>query len=60
MQLRQYRVRPGVTAVNGQKVPSNRLVMLSDVQARYDLDHGRIEPVKRPRSRKRKPTNGGN
>lgn len=58
MQTRQYRARPGVTTINGAKVPANRIVTLTDRQARYDLDHGRIEPVRKARRRARKPAGG--
>lgn len=44
MTTKSYRVRPDVEWVNGARVPLNRKVVLSDTEARYDLDHGRIEP----------------
>ncbi|MGY6709708.1 MAG: hypothetical protein ACXIVF_15420 [Rhizobiaceae bacterium] len=59
MQTRQYRVRPGVTMVNGAKVPANRIVTLTETQARYDLDHGRIEPARKTRRRRKKAADGG-
>ncbi|MFS2324033.1 hypothetical protein U2P60_01095 [Brucella sp. H1_1004] len=43
MTSKTYRVRPGVDWVNGARVPATRKVSLSDVEARYELDHGRIE-----------------
>jgi hypothetical protein len=51
MTTKSYRVRQDVEWVNGARVPSNRKVMLSEAEARYDLDHGRVEPyVTRQRS----------
>lgn len=44
MTMKSYRVRPGVEWVNGARVPATRKVNLSDAEARFDLDHGRIEP----------------
>ncbi|NMG39809.1 hypothetical protein GRZ55_11195 [Chelativorans sp. ZYF759] len=52
METRQYRVREGVTMVNGAKVPANRIVTLTPTQARYDLDHGRIAPARKARRRR--------
>lgn len=43
MTVKTYRARPGVEWVNGARVPATRKVSLSDVEARFDLDHGRIE-----------------
>lgn len=49
-----YRVRPGVGWVNGARVPSSGKVSLTASEARFDLDHGRIEPVAaKPRSTER-------
>ena len=44
MTTKSYRARPGVEWVNGARVPATRKVNLSEVEARFDLDHGRIEP----------------
>lgn len=43
MTKKTYRVRPGVEWVNGTRVPESRKVSLTDTEARFDLDHGRIE-----------------
>lgn len=46
-----YVVAPGVTEINGIRVPSNRRVALTDAEALYDLGHGRLTlppPRKRP------------
>lgn len=43
MTTKSYRVLPGVEWVNGARVPATRKVSLSDAEARFDLDHGRIE-----------------
>ncbi|MCG6115103.1 MAG: hypothetical protein MEQ84_07875 [Mesorhizobium sp.] len=59
MQTRQYRVKPGVTVVNGAKVPPSRIVTLTETQARYDLDHGRIAPARKTRRRRKKAPSGG-
>ncbi|GAA5542425.1 hypothetical protein [Brucella sp. NBRC 113783] len=40
-----YRVRPGVVWINGARVPSSGRVSLTETEARYDLDHGRIVPA---------------
>lgn len=39
-----YRVHEGVEWVNGARVPADRKVHLTDAEARFDLDQGRIEP----------------
>ncbi|WP_152544458.1 hypothetical protein [Brucella rhizosphaerae] len=44
MTTKSYRARPGVEWVNGARVPATRKVNLSEAEARFDLDHGRIEP----------------
>ena len=44
MSKNTYRVRPGVGWVNGTRVPSSGKVSLTASEARFDLDHGRIEP----------------
>jgi hypothetical protein len=44
-QMKPYRVREGVAWVNGARVPDDRMVMLDDVAARFDLEQGRIEPA---------------
>ena len=36
---------PGVRSVNGSDVPANRVIMLTDVEALYDLAQGRILPA---------------
>lgn len=40
---KSYMAASGVTHVNGQPVPSSRLVVLSEAEALYDLSLGRIE-----------------
>lgn len=58
-----YRVRPGVIWVNGARVPSSGKVTLTTSEAKFDLDHGRIEPVTaKPKSTERggADTDGGN
>lgn len=39
-----YRVREGVEWVNGARVPQDRRVRLTEAEARFDLEQGRIEP----------------
>ncbi|MEN5300193.1 hypothetical protein [Ochrobactrum sp. S1502_03] len=52
MTVKTYRVRPGVEWVNGARVPATRKVSLSDTEARFDLDHGRLErPEPKPRTK---------
>jgi len=48
MDKQTYRALPGVDWVNGVRVPKNRQVQLTEAEARYDLDHGRIETVPAP------------
>ncbi len=43
-----YRVREGVAWVNGARVPADRTVRLSDAEARFDLEQGRIAPAAPP------------
>lgn len=43
MTKKTYRVHPGIDWVNGSRVPESRKVSLTDTEARFDLDHGRIE-----------------
>lgn len=38
-----YRVREGVAWVNGTRVPDTRIVELTEAEARFDLDQGRLE-----------------
>lgn len=47
-----YEALPGVEWVNGKPVPKNRLIALSEVEARFDRDMGRIKPRITRRSRK--------
>ncbi|MGY6705923.1 hypothetical protein [Roseinatronobacter sp.] len=49
--MKAYEVKPGVEFVNGQRVTSKTL-RLSEAEARFDLDHGRIRPL---RSKGKKP-----
>lgn len=37
-----YRVREGVEWVNAARVPADRLVKLTEAEARFDLEQGRI------------------
>lgn len=39
-----YRVREGVEWVNAARVPQGRKVRLTEAEARFDLEQGRIEP----------------
>lgn len=53
--VKVYRVREGVAWVNGARVPADRMVKLSDVEARFDLEQARIElllPKATPRKAK--------
>lgn len=43
--LKAYRVLDGVETVDGQRVPEDRIVRLSDISARFDLDAGKILPL---------------
>jgi hypothetical protein len=43
--LKAYRVLDGVETVDGQRVPEDRIVRLSDISARFDLDAGKIVPL---------------
>lgn len=55
-----YRVREGVEWVNGARVPPDRKVRLAEVEARFDLEQGRIEPLPRKRTpRPRQETDDG-
>lgn len=40
-----YRVREGVEWVNGARVPASRIVRLTDAEARFDREQGRIESI---------------
>jgi len=42
MEKRDYDVAEGVSWVNGTRVPANRVVTLTEAEARYDLALGRI------------------
>lgn len=42
---KQYRVRDGVAWVNGARVPDDRKVRLTEAEARFDLEQGRIAPL---------------
>jgi len=42
-ETRHYRVRDGVAWVNGARVPDDRKVRLTEAEARFDLEQGRIE-----------------
>jgi hypothetical protein len=42
---KKYLVRDGVNWVNGARVPTDRKIDLTDEEARFDLDHGRITPA---------------
>ena len=37
-----YLVAPGVTEINGARVPASRRVELTEAEALYDLGHGRL------------------
>ena len=45
---KQYRVHEGVAWVNGARVPDDRMVRLTEAEARFDLEQGRIEPGDTP------------
>lgn len=40
----KYDVKPGFDWVSGAPVPANRTVELTDTEARFDLEQGRIAP----------------
>ena len=42
METKTYRVKDGVNWVNGQPVPKNRKVDLTDAKAQFDLGYARI------------------
>ena len=42
METKTYRVKDGVSWVNGKPVPKNRKVELTDAEARFDLGYARI------------------
>jgi len=47
--MKQYKVKEGVERVNGKRVPPDRTVTLSDEQARYEFDQGKLEaPAEKP------------
>ncbi|MBB5703604.1 hypothetical protein FHS76_003511 [Ochrobactrum daejeonense] len=63
MTRKTYRVRPGVGWVNGARVPASGKVNLTETEARFDLDHGRIDyaPAKsKTVERGEAETDGGN
>lgn len=37
-----YKVAPGVAWVNGARVPADRKVQLTDAEARFDIEQGRV------------------
>ncbi|SON55530.1 hypothetical protein HDIA_1989 [Hartmannibacter diazotrophicus] len=45
MTTESYRVRDGYAYVNGAPVPASRIVDLTEAEARFDLDRGRIDKV---------------
>ncbi|PZR58969.1 MAG: hypothetical protein DI537_53500 [Stutzerimonas stutzeri] len=52
MTTKLYKVCPGVTEVNGEPVPRNRIIRLTASQALFDLSLGRIvEQAKRQASK---------
>ena len=42
---KQYRVHEGVAWVNGARVPDDRKVRLTEAEARFNLEQGRIAPL---------------
>lgn len=53
--MKAYKVKLGVARVNGKRVPEDRLVTLSDEQARYEFDQGKLEaPAPAPEKPSRK------
>jgi len=47
--MKDYKVKEGVLRVNGQRVPPDRIVKLTDEQARYEFDQGKLEaPAEKP------------
>ena len=43
--LKPFFVLDGVETVDGQRVPPDRIVRLTDTSARFDLDAGKIVPL---------------
>jgi|GEM_PF-2263961 len=43
--MKHYKVKEGVERVNGKRVPPDRSVTLSDAQARYEFDQGKLETL---------------
>lgn len=39
-----YKAAPGVRVVNGEAVPKNRIVMLTEAEALYQIAHGNVDP----------------
>ncbi len=63
MQKKSFRAAPGVAAVNGEAVPADGVVWLTDIEALYDLAHGNIAAIAgreapKPRRRPRKADGG--
>lgn len=46
MTKKTYRVVDGFDHVNGEAVPADRKVTLTEAEARFDLALGRIEPAR--------------
>lgn len=45
---KEYRIRPGVEWINGRKVGDAKTVVLTGVEASYDLGLDRIAPADQP------------
>jgi len=54
MSAKLYLVAEGTASINGQPVPSDRIMKLTDLQARFDLSLGRLTPYEPPKSPARK------
>jgi len=54
--MKTYLVKEGVERVNGKRVPTDRKVHLTDEQARYEFDQGKLEQLieKQPRKADKK------
>jgi hypothetical protein len=48
--LKSYRAHEGVETVDGRRVPEDRILRLTDAQARFDLDAGKIAPLDQVKS----------
>ena len=53
--LKSYRVLEGVETVDGQRVPDDRIVRLSDLAAWFDLNAGKIVPLDDEKAKPAKP-----